>query len=234
MTRKMGRTVFCWPLASLVLAFAIAGCGPSEKDLKIQDLGAEGDQLKADLDDRDRQLNDALVRENDARESIDELNREMAKLRADQDKLKDVEGWVSTPTFDMISISDSVLFPSGKASITSSGRAKLAQVASDIRTRYAGRDIYVFGHTDAQPIRKSKWKDNWELGAQRSLTVVRTLRTLGISDDRLIAASCGEHRPIVAGAAAKLQPRNRRVEVFAVLRNAGMTDEITAMGRLNE
>jgi chemotaxis protein MotB len=185
----------------------------------MQDLSAENDQLKTDVAERDRQLNDTLVRENDARLTIDELNRELATLRSEREKLGDTGDWISTPTVDMISISNSVLFASGKADLTTTGRARLAQIASDIRSRYADRDIYVFGHTDTQPIRKSKWKDNWELGAQRSLTVVRTLGNQGVSHDRMIVASCGEYRPLTMGATAKNQARNRRVEVCAVRRD---------------
>lgn len=220
MTWMTGMRSHRWILAVLISTVVTTGCGPSEKDLKIQDLSAENDQLKTDIAERDRQLNDTLVRENDARETIDELNQEMAALHADREKIKDVEGWVSTPTFDMISISDAVLFASGKAGLSTTGRSRLAQVASAIRSRYADRDIYIFGHTDAQPIRKSKWKDNWQLGAERSLTVARALSNLGIAREQIIAASCGEYRPIASGPGAANQSRNRRVEVYAVQRGA--------------
>jgi len=233
MTRTTRTHILLGPFAALLLAFVAVGCGPSEQELKIQDLTAENDQLKGDISERDRQINDALVRENDARDTIDELNQEMAKLRADSNKLKDVEGWKTTPTFDMISISDAMLFDSGKKDISATGRAKLAQIAADIRSRYSDRDIYVFGHTDAQPIRYSKFKDNWELGAQRSLTVTRALNNLGIAYDRLIVASCGEYRPIAGGTASKNQPRNRRVEIFAVRRDTGAMER-TARGYLED
>ena len=81
---------------SLLLATVVAtGCGPSKQDLKIEDLTAENEQLKNELDDRDRQLNDAMVRENDARQTIDELNQEMARKRADAGSAKGAEGWVT-------------------------------------------------------------------------------------------------------------------------------------------
>ncbi|MBN2563446.1 MAG: OmpA family protein [Phycisphaerae bacterium] len=228
MTRMTRIHSVCWPLVCVLISIIVTGCGPDPKDTKIQDLSAENDRLKGDLADRDRQINDALVRENDARGSIDELDRELAKLRAERSKVQSIGEWMTTPTFDMISISDSVLFDSGKAILTSTGRAKLATVASDIRSRYADRDIYIFGHTDAQPIRKSNWKDNLELGAQRSLTVARALGELGIPNTQLISASCGEFRPVVADSVNKNQPRNRRVEVFAVRRDTGTVQDTTA------
>ncbi|RME41480.1 MAG: flagellar motor protein MotB, partial [Planctomycetota bacterium] len=73
-----------------------------------------------------------------------------------------------------------------------------------------------FGHTDDTPIRKSGWKDNYELSAQRALAVVRYLGSKGIDFKRLIACACGEHRPRVPNRSAAERARNRRVEIFAV------------------
>ncbi len=233
MTRMTRPQTLCLPLAVLMFGIAMVGCGP-DPQLKIQDLTAENEQLRTDLADRDRQLNDALVRENDARESIDDLNRELAMMRANRNDIKKAGDWVSTPSFDMISISDSVLFASGKANLSRSGRSKLSQVANDIRSRYGDRDIWVLGHTDAQPIRKSKWKDNLQLGGERSAMVVRSLRDLGIPSTQLIAASCGEFRPIVTGGTSKNQARNRRVEIYAVRAGTTITDTTAARGYMDD
>lgn len=207
-------------IPALAVAALVVGCGPDAKDKKIQDLTAENEQLRNELADRDRQLNDALVRENDARDTIDQLNQELAKARTGQPK---GEGeWATFSNFDMISVPGEVLFASGKSSLTSNGKKTLASIASDIRSRYSDRDIYVVGHTDAQPIRKSKWKDNWQLGAERSLEVIRTLNGLGVPFDQLVQANCGEHRPAVTGRID--EARNRRVEFYAVRRNTGMKE----------
>jgi len=217
MTRT-NRTSVLWGLTTCLLLAALSvGCGPDAKDKKIQELSAENDRLRGDLSDRERQLQDALAQASDSQATIDDLNRELAKLRAQGGGIKEGE-WITTPTFDLMSISDSVLFNSGKADLLPTGRTKLAQVAADIRAKYSDRDIYVFGHTDAQPIRKSKWKDNWELGAQRALTVLRALNEAGVSNSQLVAATAGEYRPVVIDAVNKNQPQNRRVEIFAVRR----------------
>ena len=221
MTRMTRTHLLGLSLAGLFLVLGAAGC-QDPKDQKIKDLTAENEQLRGDVAARDQQLNDGLTRDNDGRETIDQLNRELAKLRADGGKMKEAEGgWVSGTNFDFMSLPESVLFESGKATLTGDGRKKLAQVAADIRSRFGDRDVYVFGHTDAQPIKKSKWKDNWELSSQRSLTVVRTLHELGISYGQLISASCAEYRPVIADKVRLDQPKNRRVEFFAVRRGAG-------------
>jgi flagellar motor protein MotB len=207
----------------LIIALAACGCGPDAKDQKIKDLTAENDQFKNDLGDRDRQLNDAMVRENDARRTIDELNQEMAKLRAEGGKGKEGE-WVTFKNFDMISLPGSVLFESGLADLTANGRKTLANLASDIRSKYADRDIYIVGHTDTEPITKSKWKDNWELGAHRALTVIRALHDSGIPYDQLVQANCGEFRP-KKSVSTRNVPENRRVEFYAVRRGVTGLDK---------
>lgn len=156
----------------------------------------------------------------------------MAKLRAEGSKKTD--GWITMPSFDMISVQGSILFESGKADLTAGGRAKLAQIASDIRAKYGDRDIFVFGHTDDQPIKKSKWKDNLELGAHRSLTVVRALHDLGIPNDYLVQANCGEYRPKTPNSNDKARAQNRRVEFYAVKKNSGVIENKTAKAPSDE
>jgi flagellar motor protein MotB len=218
----------------LITAISVVGCGPDAKTQKIDELTAENDKLKQDLEDRDRQMNDAMVRENDARGTIDDLNNQLARMRADGSK-KSTDGWVTMKSFDMISIPGAVLFDSGKAKLTAAGRSKLSQIASEIRSRYSDRDIYVFGHTDDDPIRKSKWRDNLELGAHRSLEVVRAMREFGIPNDSLVQANCGEYRPRVSNGGERNKAQNRRVEFYAVPKRGNDTiEDKTASGTSEE
>ncbi len=226
MTRMLRTGALGIGFCTFALAMGTVGCGPDAKDQKIADLTSENDQLKGELEDRDRKYNDALVRQGDSQSTIDELNQQLAKLRAGQGKEGD---WVTMPSFDMISVPGSVLFDSGKADLTAAGRAKLAQISSDIRSRYSDRDIYVFGHTDNQPIRKSKWKDNWELGAHRSLSVIRAMRDMGIPNESLVQANCGEYRPKLANSNDRNRFANRRVEFYAVKKGGSALDVSTAL-----
>lgn len=230
MTRMTRKVIAPFSTIALALSMLATGCGPDAKDQKINDLTAENQQLKNELGERERQFNDAVVRENDARSTIDELNRELARLRnGDKVATKNTDGWVTMPSFDMISVPGNVLFASGRAELTAQGRSTLAKIASDIRTRYGDRDIYVFGHTDNEPIKKSKWKDNWELGAARSLTVIRSMRDLGIPNENLVQANCSEYRP-KAGNSASGKSQNRRVEFYAVKNSSGIQNNAEARG----
>ena len=221
-------------MAALALTTGV-GCGADAKDKKIADLTAENEQLRRDVGDRDKQFADCTQREEDARRTIDDLNSQLAMARSrpitpaptpivNTTPVKPsttADNWVTMPDFDMISIEGSVLFESGRADVRPQAKPTLDKLASAIRSRYNDRDIYVFGHTDNEPIKKSKWKDNWELGAARSLAVVRQLHNTGISYSNLVQANCAEYRPTVPNAGEAGKKQNRRVEFYAVKRKAG-------------
>ncbi|MDX9945202.1 MAG: OmpA family protein [Azonexus sp.] len=63
----------------------------------------------------------------------------------------------------------------------------------------------------AQPI-----ADNWELSAQRALTVTRTLIEEGVPADAVFAAAFGSQQPVAANSDAEGRARNRRVEMAPV------------------
>lgn len=117
-----------------------------------------------------------------------------------------------------VTLSDAILFDSGKATLKKATIAELDHIQSVLMSRYSGKPIDVIGHTDSDPIKKSPWKDNWELSAQRALTVVRYLIQRGIPDDKIRAAGCGEARPIVSNATAADKAKNRRVEIVVHMR----------------
>jgi len=139
---------------------------------------------------------------------VNELNNQLAATP------KPPEGWKGVPGGAMTSIPAQLLFDSGKATLRSGAAAALDKIAQTILAEFPDKDIYVFGHTDAQPIKESKWRDNRQLSAERAMAVTAFLRTKGIAPEQIIAAAAGEYRPAVEGAVA--EQRNRRVEIFAV------------------
>ena len=93
-----------------------------------------------------------------------------------------------------------------------------------VNSEYPTQDVLVYGHTDNEPIKKSGWKDNYELSAQRALAVVRHLQSRGVSAARLVAAGCGEHRPTAPNTSQQSRAKNRRVEIYvleAAMQTAG-------------
>lgn len=114
-----------------------------------------------------------------------------------------------------VTLPNSILFSSGKATLKSATNSELDHIYSVLRERYSGKQVDVVGHTDADPIVKTKklWKDNWDLSAGRALTVLRYLVDRGISPKDIRGVACGESRPVASNASAAGKAKNRRVEI---------------------
>ena len=91
---------------------------------------------------------------------------------------------------------------------------------SPLKSYLASRDeiLMVSGFTDDQSIRSrnKKFEDNWELSAQRALTVTRTLIEEGMPSAMLFAAAFGQEQPLVANTSDQARAQNRRVEIAPV------------------
>ena len=92
-----------------------------------------------------------------------------------------------------IGISGSVLFSLNSDQLQPEGRQLLKSLAPPLAAYLAARDelLMVSGFTDDRPVRdsNSQFHDNWELSAQRALTVTRTLIHEGIPASTLFAAA---------------------------------------------
>lgn len=211
--RRMARTVAgAWLACGLLLT---VGC-TDPKDARIAELEQRNAQLEEDLASA-QMTGDAASRDHEAaRQRLLGLEKELADARAKAESGQLSGDWEAVPGGAKIAIAGNLLFDSGKNVLRSDAKRRLDKVASDIRERYADKDIAVFGHTDSEPIRKSGWDDNYELSCQRALAVVRYLKSKGIAGERLIACGCGEFRPQAANTSVNGKARNRRVEIFAV------------------
>lgn len=108
-----------------------------------------------------------------------------------------------------------VLFASGKADLSREGKQALAEVAAILR-EFPDRRFVVAGHTDAVPLRGSKYADNWELSTARALTVTKFLVGEGVKPENLSAAGYGEHDPIAGNDTEEGRQQNRRIELILV------------------
>ena len=113
-----------------------------------------------------------------------------------------------------VTLPNAILFDSGKANLRSTTSKELDHINSVLKEKYPGREIEVAGHTDTDPITKSKWADNWELSAESALTVTRYLVQKGIPEGRIKAVGCGPARPVAPNSNAAGKQKNRRVEII--------------------
>ena len=111
-----------------------------------------------------------------------------------------------------------ITFSAGSKDLSAAGKKAVDQVAKELEGQFAGNTVRVEGHTDGDPIRKSKFADNFELGAERALSVVRYLvQQHKVAPERLIPSSRGETVPLADNKSDKGKARNRRVEVVVVV-----------------
>lgn len=109
-----------------------------------------------------------------------------------------------------------VLFDSGRAEIRAESKTILDKVARVLREEVAENEIGVEGHTDNVPITHSPWSSNWELSAQRALSVLYYLENKGIDSRRLSAIGYGPYRPVASNDTEKGRQLNRRVEIVVL------------------
>lgn len=112
-------------------------------------------------------------------------------------------------------------FPSGKATLAYNADAVKAviSVGKMITEHYPKSAVLVEGHTDSDPIRKSKWGTNENLSMARAQAVETLLTNSGISAERVTTAGLGARQPLAAGATKRAKSRNRRVEIFLTPRS---------------
>ena len=119
-----------------------------------------------------------------------------------------------------IGISGRVLFSLNSDRLQPDGRQLLMSLVPPLRAYLASRDemLMVSGFTDDRSIRggNSLFADNWELSAQRALTVTRTLIDEGMPASMVFAAAFGSEQPIAPNANEQGRAQNRRVEMAPV------------------
>lgn len=123
-----------------------------------------------------------------------------------------------------IGISGSVLFAFNSADLQPEGRQLLKSLAAPLGAYLHARDevLMVSGFTDDRQVRggNRQFADNWELSAQRALTVTRTLIEEGVPSSAIFAAAFGSEQPVASNDEAEGRSRNRRVEMAPTPRPA--------------
>ena len=116
-----------------------------------------------------------------------------------------------------IGIRGNVLFALNSDALQDEGRALLVELATPLADYLSAREeiLMVSGFTDDRPVLGSnrRYADNWELSAQRALTVTRALIEAGLPADSIFAAAFGAQQPVGSNDDEAGRARNRRVEI---------------------
>ncbi|MBU3711352.1 MAG: hypothetical protein FGM21_06180 [Limnohabitans sp.] len=123
-----------------------------------------------------------------------------------------------------IGISGRVLFSLNSAQLQPEGRQLLKSLVPPLKSYLASRQelLMVSGFTDDQSIRgrNQPFADNWELSAQRALTVTRALIDEGMPSSLVFAAAFGSEQPVTPNTDENARSQNRRVEMAPVPQTA--------------
>jgi flagellar motor protein MotB len=161
-------------------------------------------------------------------EMASKLEDEVQKRQVEEQKRLSLEQALAIPLASgritlnngRIGISGKLLFELNSDKLEPEGRKLLKSLVVPLRSYMQTRDeiLMVSGFTDDQTIksRNRQFADNWELSAQRALTVTRTLIEEGMPSGMLFAAAFGQEQPLVANTNDKARAQNRRVEMAPV------------------
>ncbi len=124
-----------------------------------------------------------------------------------------------------IGIRGSVLFALNSDQLEPGGRELLRSLVEPLRVYLTERDglLMVSGFTDDLPIQSGnlQFVDNWQLSAERALTVTRALIEENMPASLVFAAAFGDQHPVVANRDEAGRSLNRRVELAPVPRAGG-------------
>ncbi len=153
------------------------------------------------------------------------LDEEARQRQAETQRRKTLEQALSAPLAagrvtlvdGRIGIRGNVLFALNSDQLQPEGRELLKNLAGPLAGYLGARDevLMVSGFTDDRQVRDGnrQFADNWELSAQRALTVTRTLIAEGVPASSVFAAAFGSQQPVGTNASEEGRARNRRVEI---------------------
>ncbi|MFV8281619.1 OmpA/MotB family protein [Christiangramia marina] len=115
-----------------------------------------------------------------------------------------------------VSISDKLLFDSGRYNVTSRAKEVLGKVATVVNNK-PNIEFMVEGHTDDKAISTSMFEDNWDLSVKRATSVVRVLQDeFGVEPARMTAAGRSYYVPLASNETAEGRAKNRRTRIVVL------------------
>ena len=161
-----------------------------------------------------------------------QLQEEVAQREAEQQRRQTLEQALAAPLAagritlvdGRIGIRGSVLFALNSDRLQPEGEALLESLAAPLADFLTARDeiLMVSGFTDDRQVHAGnrRFDDNWDLSAQRALTVTRALVDRGVPASSVFAAAFGDRHPVASNEDAEGRARNRRVEIAPVPRQS--------------
>ncbi len=113
----------------------------------------------------------------------------------------------------VISLLQSILFAAGDDQVNHEAWPSLSRIAEVIRENK--NNVVLVGHADTTPIHNRRFRDNWQLSAARSLSLLALLTSrYDIPESRLSIESFGSNQPLGPNDTQAGRAANRRVEIL--------------------
>lgn len=163
------------------------------------------------------------------------LDEEVRQRQAEAQRRKTLEQALAAPLAagrvtlvdGRIGIRGNVLFALNSDRLQPEGREVLKSLAGPLADYLKSRDeiLMVSGFTDDRQIREGnrEFADNWELSAERALTVTRALIGEGVPASSVFAAAFGSEQPVGSNASDEGRAKNRRVEIAPIPKSSAAT-----------
>lgn len=152
------------------------------------------------------------------------ISDELLSLRAQKQKLEkslksEIDcGKVRVLQYEnrlVLNIDDKICFPSGSAKLGKEAEGILLKIAESLQ-EFPKTKVFIEGNTDNVPVKKGSWvKDNWELSAERAISVTRFIQAK-IAPNRISIVGNAWFNSIVPNNTDDNKRLNRRVDIVIV------------------
>ncbi|HWB86811.1 MAG TPA: flagellar motor protein MotB [Bryobacteraceae bacterium] len=188
---------------------------PSDSKVKVKDPQGAGSAAANAGDAKPADLVKAA--ETLQQELIQELNAGKVTVTLDQRGL-------------VISLREAAFFASGDDRINTSSYPMLNKIAAVVQS--LPNAVRLEGHTDSIPIHNSRFHNNWELSAGRSIAMLELLsERYHIPRTRMSVAGYAENAPVDSNQTEQGRAHNRRVDLVLLSENAMKGEPHPARGQ---
>ncbi|MEN0004179.1 MAG: OmpA family protein [Bacteroidota bacterium] len=189
-----------------------------EKDALAAEMESEKARLNGEISSIKSDLDATKSQMSQVEEKLSMTQKELDQLKAEIDGIfTQYSG--SGLTLDerdgqLFIVTDApVNYRSGSTYVDSDERKAIDALAEKLKANPALK-VLIEGHTDDQGlIEGASFKDNWELGYARAMSVVRRLLRAGVNADQVSAVTQGDSAPVGDNDTSEGRAENRRTVV---------------------
>lgn len=187
---------------SLDACLSNTGKSSANIDKLVGEINASNSYIKQLISSKSRNDSLNIALSNKLKRSLDNLND------SDVD-VKVLKGVV------MISLSDKMLYQTGRFDVLPAAQEVLGKVAKVIND-YDTYSVLIEGNTDNVPLNSNNVpRDNWDLSALRATSIAKILQTqFAVNPNRITAGGQSEYNPKTTNASVSGRAENRRTEII--------------------